>query len=72
MSKIIGSTLYAPAGKAPTASASLTPKSGVTYTDGLPNNWNIIKEIAKPAYTAADNGKVLGVVEGKLAWVTKA
>ena len=25
-----------------------------------------------PAYTAADNGKVLGVVEGKLAWVTKA
>ena len=25
-----------------------------------------------PAYTAADNGKVLGVVEGKLAWGTKA
>ena len=25
-----------------------------------------------PAYTAADNGKVLGVVEGKLEWVTKA
>ena len=25
-----------------------------------------------PAYTAADNGKVLGVVDGKLAWVTKA
>ena len=24
------------------------------------------------AYTAADNGKVRGVVEGKLAWVTKA
>lgn len=42
MSKIIGSTLYAPAGKVPTA------------------------------YTAADNGKVLGVVDGKLAWVTKA
>ena len=27
--------------------ASLTPKSGVTYTSGLPNDWNIIKEIAK-------------------------
>lgn len=25
-----------------------------------------------PAYTTADNGKVLGVVEGKLAWVSKA
>ena len=25
-----------------------------------------------PADTAADNGKVRGVVEGKLAWVTKA
>ena len=25
-----------------------------------------------PAYTGADNVKVLGVVEGKLAWVTKA
>lgn len=25
-----------------------------------------------PAYAAADNGKVLGVVEGKLAWGTKA
>ncbi len=47
MSKIIGSTLYAPAGKAPTVSASLTSKSGVTYTDGLPNDWNIMKEIAK-------------------------
>ena len=34
MSKIIGSTLYAPAGKAFTVSASLTSKSGVTYTDG--------------------------------------
>lgn len=45
MSKIIGSTLYAPAGKAPTVSASLTPKSGVTYTDGLPSDWNIMKEI---------------------------
>ena len=25
-----------------------------------------------PAYTTADNGKVLGVVDGKLAWVSKA
>lgn len=25
-----------------------------------------------PAYTTADNGKVLGVVEGKLAWVSKS
>lgn len=25
-----------------------------------------------PAYTTADDGKVLGVVEGKLAWVAKA
>lgn len=45
MSKIIGSTLYAPAGKVPTVSASLTSKSGVTYTDGLPSDWNIMKEI---------------------------
>ena len=72
MSKIIGSTLYAPAGKVPTVSAMLTPKSGVTYTDGLPNDWNIMKEIGMSAYTAADNGKVRGVVEGKLVWATKA
>ena len=45
MSKIIGSTLYAPAGKAPGPKASLTPKPGVAYTDGLPNDWNIMKEI---------------------------
>ena len=25
-----------------------------------------------PAYTTADNGKVLGVVDGKLAWVSKS
>lgn len=35
MSKIIGQSISAPAGKAPTAKASLTPKSGVTYTSGL-------------------------------------
>ena len=27
--------------------ASLTPQTGITYTDGLPNDWNIMKEIAK-------------------------
>ena len=25
-----------------------------------------------PVYTTADNGKVLGVVDGKLAWVSKS
>ena len=35
MSKIIGSTLYAPAGKVPVPEASLTPKSGITYTSGI-------------------------------------
>ena len=52
MSKIMGSTLYAPAGKVPTASARLTPKSGVTYTDGLPSDWNIMKD-----YCHADLGR---------------
>ena len=55
MSKIIGSTLYAPAGKAPGPKASLTPKSGVTYTDGLPSDWNIMKEIAKAISEASDS-----------------
>lgn len=55
MSKIIGSTLYAPAGKVPIASASLTPKSGVAYTDGLPSDWNIMKEIAKAISKASGN-----------------
>ena len=31
----------------PPPKASLTPQSGVTYTSGLPNDWNIMKEIAK-------------------------
>ena len=55
MSKIIGSTLYAPAGKVPIPEASLTPKSGVTYTDGLPSDWNIMKEIAKAISEASDS-----------------
>lgn len=29
----------------PPLEASLTPKSGITYTSGLPNDWNIMKEI---------------------------
>ena len=35
MSVFIGDAISAPAGKGPIASASLTPKSGVTYTAGL-------------------------------------
>ena len=31
----------------PMPKASLTPQTGVTYTDGLPSDWNIMKEIAK-------------------------
>ena len=29
----------------PPPKASLTPQMGITYTDGLPNDWNIMKEI---------------------------
>lgn len=31
----------------PPPKASLTPQTGVTYTDGLPSDWNVMKEIAK-------------------------
>lgn len=31
----------------PPPKASLTPQSGITYTDGLPNDLNTTKEIAK-------------------------
>lgn len=55
MSKIIGSTLYAPAGKAPGPKASLTPKPGVAYTDGLPNDWNIMKEIGMAISKASES-----------------
>lgn len=34
-------------GYIPPPQASLTPQTGITYTDGLPNDWNIMKEIAK-------------------------
>ena len=39
----------------PPPKASLTPQSGVTYTSGLPNDWNIMKEIAKAISGASDN-----------------
>ena len=55
MSVIIGDAIIAPAGKGPIASASLTSKSGVTYTDGLPSDWNIMKEIAKAISEASDS-----------------
>lgn len=47
MSVIIGDAIIAGQQKAPVPKASLTPKPGVTYTDGLPSDWNIMKEIAK-------------------------
>ena len=31
----------------PPPQASLTPQTGITYTSGLPNDWNTTKEIAK-------------------------
>ena len=34
-------------GYTPPPQATLTPQTGATYTDGLPNDWNTIKEIAK-------------------------
>lgn len=46
MSTIYGKGIYI-MGEPPAPTASLAPQSGVTYTDGLPNDWNRIKEIAK-------------------------
>ena len=34
-------------GEPPVLEVSLTPKPGITYIAGLPNNWNTMKEIAK-------------------------
>ena len=42
-------------GEPPVLEVSLTSKSGVTYTDGLPNDWNIIKEIAKAISEASNS-----------------
>lgn len=39
----------------PTPTASLTPKSGITYTDGLPSDWNIMKEIGMAISEASDS-----------------
>ena len=37
----------------PPPKASLTPQTGITYTDGLPNDWNTIKEIAQAISAAS-------------------
>ena len=39
----------------PPPEASLTPQTGIIYTDGLPNDWNIMKEIAKAISEASNN-----------------
>lgn len=39
----------------PTPQASLTPKSGITYTDELPSDWNIMKEIGMAISEASDS-----------------
>ena len=39
----------------PLLEASLTPKSGITYIAGLPNDWNTTKEIAKAISEASDS-----------------
>lgn len=39
----------------PMPTASLTPKSGVTYTDGLPSDWNTMKEIGMAISEASEN-----------------
>lgn len=54
MSTIYGKGIYI-MGEPPVPEASLTPESGVTYTDGLPNDWNIMKEIAKAISEASDS-----------------
>ena len=35
--------------------ASLTPQTGITYTDGLPSDWNIMKEIGMAISEASEN-----------------
>lgn len=39
----------------PMPTASLTPKTGITYTDGLPSDWNIMKEIGMAISEASDS-----------------
>lgn len=62
-------------GEPPIPEASLTSKSGVTYTDGLPSDWNIMKEIAKAISEASGsiNANTTGsiyVSKGKM-WAYK-
>ena len=39
----------------PMPTASLTPKTGIIYTDGLPSDWNIMKEIGMAISEASDS-----------------
>ena len=39
----------------PPPQASLTPQTGITYTAGLPNDWNTTKEVAKAISEASDS-----------------
>lgn len=39
----------------PPPTASLTPKTGIIYTDGLPSDWNIMKEVAKAISDASSS-----------------
>lgn len=42
-------------GYTPPPKASLTPQTGITYTDGLPSDWNIMKEIGMAISEASEN-----------------
>ena len=53
MSIIYGKGIYIMGEPAP--KASLTPKPGITYTDGLPNDWNTMKEIGMAISEASDS-----------------
>lgn len=39
----------------PMPKASLTPQAGITYTSGLPSDWNIMKEIGMAISEASDS-----------------
>lgn len=39
----------------PPPKASLTPQTGVTYTSGLPSDWNVMKEVAKAISDASSS-----------------
>ena len=49
----------------PTPQASLTPKSGITYTSGLPNDWNIMKETNASKTDLCSNSKIPVIKERK-------